>query len=68
MNSESHLTKDNQRKDCKLHGFAQYDDGSFHLEVELPYEIIVEKTQTKFLRLFFDKSSKEFIQMMGIEL
>ncbi len=52
------------RKDCKLLGFASYDDGSFHLEIELPYKIKIKESETEFIRLFFGKESKEFIDMM----
>jgi len=49
---------------CKIVGFTQYQDQSFNLEIELPYEIIVpDKTKTKFIRLFFDKESYEFLNM-----
>ncbi len=51
-------------KTCKILGFTQYKDDSFHLEIELPYEIIVpDKTKTSFIRLFFDKESYVFLNM-----
>ncbi len=58
------MSKRDKRKDCKLLGFVTYDDGAFHLEIELPYKVKIGKKETEFLRLFFGKDSKEFIDMM----
>ena len=55
-------------KICKLLGFTTYDNGDFHLEIELPYKIKAKETETKFIRLFFGKESKEFLDMMLEEL
>lgn len=54
-------------KDCKLVGYATYEDDSFYFEIELPYTIKIKETETKFVRLFFGKESKEFVEMMMYE-
>lgn len=61
------MSKIRSAPNCKLLGFTRYDDGSFHLEIKLPYKIKIKDVETDFVRLFFDKDSKEFIDMMSEE-
>lgn len=53
------------QKNCKIHETATYDDGGFSLAVELPYDVKIGDTITKFLRLQFDKKDFEHIVLLA---